>query len=65
MKIDLCSLMPKTVEFSSRLARETILIGASLFFAMMKEQCGFSFMNWNLRYATTPYALSEAISEAV
>ena len=35
-------------------------MGASLPFTMMNEQHGLSFMNWNLRYATAPYAFSKA-----
>ena len=58
--MDLYSLMLRTAAFSSSLGRETVLIGASLFFAMTKEQHGLSFMNWNLRYATAPDAFSEA-----
>ena len=52
--------MMRTAAFSSSLGSETVLIGASLFFAMMKEQCGLSFMNWDLRYATASDAFSEA-----
>ena len=44
--------MPRTAAFSSSLGRETVLIGAGLFFAMAKEHCGLFFMNWNLRHAT-------------
>ena len=64
--IDFYGLMPRTAAFSSSLGREKFLIGASLSFAMMEEQYGLSFMNSNLRYATTPlYAFSEASQKHV
>ena len=56
----LYGLMPITAAFSSSIRREKVLIGASQFFAMMKEQYSLSLVNWNLRYATAPYVFSEA-----
>ena len=64
--MDLYSLVPRTAASSSSLGRETVLIEASLFFTITKEQCGLFFKNWNLIQefnSTSPYAFSEALQK--
>ena len=58
--ISVYTLTPRTAALFSRRGKEIVFIGTSLFFDVTKEQCGIFNPNSNFKYATAPYANSEA-----
>ena len=59
--ISLYNLTPSTAAFSSNFGSDIVFIGANLVFGMTNEQCGLSVLNKNFKYATVPYATSDAL----